>query len=100
MTKGSSAAAHYGGYCARGRHRAAGCGKQERLRGDKTTDVYRRQQNEKVTFWNIVFGVGAYTTCSNDGQGECKRWGFFAANSIWRTTAIGSDTGDECLCCT
>jgi hypothetical protein len=30
----------------------------------------RRQQNEKVTFWNNFFGIGNCSSYSNDGTGR------------------------------
>jgi len=33
----------------------------------------RRQQNEEVTFWNNVFGVGNCRSYSNDGSGRYTR---------------------------
>ncbi len=54
---------------------------------------------KKLFLGTLFLGVGIYITCSNDGQGKCKRWYFPAAHRISRTTGTGCDTGDECLCC-
>jgi hypothetical protein len=32
----------------------------------------RRQQNEKVTFWNNFFGIGNCSSYPNDGTGKYK----------------------------
>jgi len=34
------------------------------------SERWRRQQNEKVTFWNNAFGVGHCSSYSNDGSGR------------------------------
>jgi hypothetical protein len=41
--------------------------------GIQNSDVYRRQQNEKVIFWNIAFDVGNSNSYSNDGKGRYRR---------------------------
>ena len=50
----------------------------------------RRQQNEKVIFWGIAFGVGNCSSYSNDGKGRCKREYWSAAYRIYRTTRCDS----------
>jgi hypothetical protein len=48
---------HFRWYCARGRHRAGGCGKQERLIGDKTEMCIGDNKMKKLFFGTILLAL-------------------------------------------
>jgi hypothetical protein len=44
-----------------------------KAKGRQNSNVQRSEQNAKITFWNISFGVGLCISSSNEGRGTCRR---------------------------